>query len=136
MWDFSVAKSLGLMVRTAPLVIFRVIVCFGVTLALILVTGTGAGVGYGIGRFGDDGFHASSTFRGGALGFGLVAGVVVFLRGYLLYLVKAGHVAVMVEFMDGKTLPGGGRQIGFAQGVVSARFCQASALFALDHTRE
>ena len=60
----------------------------------------------------------------------------VFLRGYLSYLVKSGHVAVMVEFMDGKTLPGGGRQIGFAQGVVSARFCQASALFALDHTRE
>ena len=112
MWDFSVAKLLGLMVRTAPLVIFRVIFCFGVTLALILVTG--AGVGYGIGRFGDDGFHASSTFRGGTLGFGLVAGVVVFLRGYLLYLVKAGHVAVMVEYMDGKTLPGGGGQIGFA----------------------
>ena len=132
MWDFSVGKSLGLMVRTAPFVIFRIIVYFAITMALILVTGTGAGVGYGIGLMGDDGFQASSTFWGGTLGFGLTAGVVFFFRDYLLYLVKAGHIAVMVEYLDGKTLPGGKGQITYAQGIVAARFGQTSALFALD----
>ncbi|OYX26631.1 MAG: hypothetical protein B7Z10_02695 [Rhodobacterales bacterium 32-66-7] len=132
MWDFSIAKSLGLMVKTAPFVVFRLMVYFGITIALILVTGTGAGVGYGVGLMGDDGFRASSTFWGGTLGFGLTAGVVFFFRDYLLYLIQAGHVAVMVEYLDGKTLPGGKGQITYAQGIVADRFGQASALFALD----
>ncbi len=132
MWDFSISKALGLMVRTAPFIVFRMIVYFGITAALIVATGTGGGVGYGIGIFGDDDFQASGTFWGGATGFGLTAGVVFFFRDYLLYLVKAGHIAVMVELLDGKPVPGGQGQIAYAKGVVAERFGQASALFALD----
>jgi hypothetical protein len=132
MWDFSVAKALGLMLRTAPFVVFRVIVYFGITIAIILVTGTGAGVGYAVGLFGDEEFRATSTFWGGAAGFGLTAGVIFFLRDYLLYIVKAGHIAVMVELMDGHAVPGGQGQITYARKVVAQRFGQASALFALD----
>ena len=132
MWDFSIGQALGLMVRTAPFVIFRVIVYFGVTAAIILATGTGAGLGWGVGALGDEGFQANTTFYGGVLGFGLTTGVIYFLRDYLLYLVKAGHIAVMVEIMQGGTVPGGQGQITYAQGVVRARFGQASALFALD----
>jgi hypothetical protein len=132
MWDFSVSKALGLMVRTAPFLLFRLAVYFGITVALILMTGTGAGVGYGVGVFGDDDFQASSIFWGGAAGFGLTAGVIFFFRDYLLYLVKAGHIAVMVELLDGKPVPGGQGQIAYARQVVTERFGQASALFALD----
>lgn len=132
MWDFSVFKSLGIMLRTAPFLIFRALVYFGITAALIIVTGTGAGVGYGVGLFGDEEFRATSTFWGGAAGFGLTAGVVFFLRDYLLYIVKAGHIAVMVELLDGRAVPGGQGQIAYARQVVSERFGQASALFALD----
>jgi hypothetical protein len=132
MWDFSVSKALGLMVRTAPFIIFRVIVYFGITAALIIVTGTGAGVGYGVGLFGDADFQATSTFWGGAAGFGLTAGVIFFLRDYVLYIVRAGHIAVMVELLDGKPVPDGQGQIAYAKTVVAARFGQASALFALD----
>lgn len=132
MWDFSITKSIGMMVRTAPFVVFRIIVYFAITAALILITGTGAGVGYGVGLIGDEEFQISSTFWGGTLGFGLTAGVVLFFRDYLLYLVKAGHVAVMVEYLDGKELPGGKGQITYAQEIVANRFGQASALFALD----
>lgn len=132
MWDFSIAKALGLMVKTAPFVIFRVVVYFAISAALVIVTGTGAGIGYGVGLFGDVEFQTTSTFWGGALGFGLTVGVIFFLRDYLLYLVKAGHIAVMVELMEGKPVPGGKGQIAHAQDVVTARFGQASALFALD----
>ncbi len=132
MWDFNVGQALGLMVRTAPFVIFRVIVYFGVTLAIILATGTGAGLGWGVGAMGDEGFRANATFYGGALGFGVTVGVIYFLRDYLLYIVKAGHIAVMVEIMQGGTVPGGRGQIDYARGVVTERFGQASALFALD----
>ena len=132
MWDFSISEALGLMRKTAPFVIFRVIVYFGISAAFILATGTGAGIGWGVGAFGDEGFQTSSVFYGGLFGFAATAGVLFFLRDYLLYLVKAGHVAVMVEIMQGGEVPGGRGQIDYAKTVVTTRFGQASALFALD----
>jgi hypothetical protein len=132
MWDFSISRSLGLMVRTAPFILFRILVYFGISAALVLMTGAGAGVGYGIGVFGEDDFQATSTFWGGAAGFGLTAGVIFFLRDYILYLVKAGHIAVLVELLEGREIPGGKGQIDHARSIVTERFGEASALFALD----
>lgn len=132
MWDFSIGTSLGLMARTLPFILFRVIVYFGISAAFVLATGTGAGIGYGVGMFGDDDFQASSTVYGALGGFGLTAGVLFFLRDYILYIVKAGHIAVMVELLDGRPVPGGQGQIAYAREIVTQRFGQASALFALD----
>lgn len=132
MWDFSLGKSFELMRRTAPFILFRMLVYFGIALAYVLVTGTGAGIGWGIGGFGDADFRATTTFWGGLIGFGLTAGVIYFIREYILYIVKAGHIAVMVELLQGGTIPDGRGQIEHAQEVVKARFGQASALFALD----
>lgn len=132
MWNFSIVKALGLMIRTAPFLVFRALVYFGIAAAMVLATGTGASVGYGIGLAGDEAFQASSTLWGGVAGFGLTAGVIFFLRDYLLYLVKAGQIAVMVEYLDGRPLPYGQGQIAHARAVVTERFGQASALFALD----
>lgn len=132
MWDFSIAKALGLLIRTAPFLIFRALVYFGIAVAMVVVTGAGAGTGYGIGLFGDEEFRSTSTMWGGIAGFGLTVGVIFFLRDYLLYMVKAGQIAVMVEYLDGKPLPYGQGQIAYARRVVTERFGQASALFALD----
>ena len=132
MKHFSAATALGLMRRTAPFVLFRMAVYFGIAVALVLVTGTGAGVGYGIGGFGDAEFRASATLYGGLFGFAGTAGVIFFFRDYLLYIVKAGHIAVMVELLRGGTIPDGRGQIDWATDAVKARFGQASALFALD----
>ena len=128
MWDFSISKALGLMVRTAPFILFRVLVYSGISVALILMTATGAGIGYGVGLFGDEDFRATSTFWGGTVGFGLTACVIFFLRDYILYLVKAGHIAVLVELLDGKDIPGGIGQITYAKAIVTDRFGQASAI--------
>ena len=132
MWDFSIAKALGLMIRTAPFLIFRALVYFGIAAALVIAIGAGAGTGYGIGLLSDEEFRTTSTLWGGIAGFGLTAGVIFFLRDYLLYLVKAGQIAVMVDYLDGKPLPYGQGQIAYARAVVTERFGQASALFALD----
>ena len=132
MWDFSISEALGLMRRTAPFLLFRMIVYFTITVALILATGTGAGLGWGIGNFGDEDFRAGATFYGALGGFGITAGIVFFFRDYLLYIVKAGHIAVMVELMTGGSIPEGRGQIDYAKKVVTERFGQASALFALD----
>jgi hypothetical protein len=132
MWDFSIGRGIGLMARTAPFLVFRAAVYFAIALAYVLATGAGAGIGYGIGRFGDDDFQVSSTFWGGGIGFALTAGVLYFLREYILYTVKAGHIAVMVELIDGRALPDGMGQIAYAKSVVTQRFGQTSVLFGID----
>lgn len=132
MWDFNVGTALGLMRKTAPFLLFRIAVYFGIALAYVLVTGTGAGIGYGIGGFGDDDFRTSTTMWGGFVGFGITAGVLYLMREYLLYVVKAGHIAVMVELLDGRELPDGQGQVTYAKKIVTERFGEASVLFGID----
>lgn len=132
MWDFKIGHAFSLLMRTLPFVLLRAMVYFGITLAYILATGTGAGIGWGVGAFGDADFRAASVVWGGIGGFGLAGAVIYWLREYILYIVKAGHVAVMVELADGKALPQGRGQIAHATLVVKERFGQASLLFALD----
>ncbi len=43
MWDFSIGRSLDLMVKTLPFILFRMAVFFGIAAAYVIVTGTGAG---------------------------------------------------------------------------------------------
>lgn len=132
MWDFSLGTSFGLMRKTAPFLLFRIAVYFGIAVAYVLVTGTGAGIGYGVGGFGDDDFQATTAVWGGVIGFGVTAGVLYLMREYLLYVVKAGHIAVMVEILDGRKLPDGQGQIVYARKIVTERFGEASVLFGID----
>lgn len=132
MWDFSIGRALALMGRTLPFIVFRIVVYFGIAAAFVIVTGTGAGIGWGVGAFGDLEFRAAATGWGGLIGFSLTAGAIFFAREYLLYLVKAGHIAVMVELMEGRDIPQGQSQIGYASGIVRERFVQTSVLFGVD----
>ena len=132
MWDFSISQALGLMGKTLPFIALRIVVYAGIAIAYVLVTGVGAGVGWGVGAFGDEEFRAGSTVWGGVIGFGLTAGVLYFMREYILYIVKAGHIAVLVKLMDGELVPEGQNQINFATAVVKERFAEANVLFAID----
>jgi len=132
MWDFSIGRTLGLMGQTLLFIAFRIIVYFGIAVAYVLVTGVGAGVGWGVGAFGDADFRAASMAWGGIIGFGLTAGAIYFLREYILYIVKAGHIAVLVELLDGRGVPQGQSQISYATGIVRERFVETSVLFGVD----
>lgn len=132
MWDFSVGGALGLMVRTAPFVAFRLLVYAGITAAYLVATGLGAGLGWLIGAAGDMEFRATATGIGGLAGFGLTAAGLFLIREYILYVVKAGHIAVMVELMDGRPIPTGRAQIDHASRVVRQRFADANVLFAVN----
>lgn len=132
MWDFSIGGAMGMMGRTLPFILLRMAVYFGITLGYVLVTGAGAGIGWGIGGFGDEEFRAGSTFWGGIAGFGIFGAVMYWAREYILYIVRAGHIAVLAELIDSKPMPQGRSQIGHATTVVRQRFPQASALFVMD----
>jgi hypothetical protein len=132
MWDFSISQSFSLMGKTMPFILFRLVVYVGIAIAYVIATGIGAGVGFGVGSFwGSDG-QISGSLWGGIFGFGLTAAVLYFLREYILYVVKAGHIAVLVELIDGRPVPGGQGQIEYATKVVKSRFAETSVLFAID----
>ena len=130
MKDFSMGEVLGLLRRTAPFLVFRFLIYVGITLAYVIGTGAGAGIGYGIGLIGDN--PAGYGIWGGLIGFGMVGVGVYLVREYLLYMVKAGHIAVLVELMEGRELPEGRGQIDHAQKVVRERFVESSVLFGVD----
>ena len=100
-------------------------ICFGITLAFVIASGVGAGIGFGLGMIADTG-------PAGGMWGGLAAAVMFFIREYLLYLVKAGHIAVLVELVEGREIPGGKGQIEYARQQVQERFSISSVLFGLD----
>ncbi|MBW8907707.1 MAG: hypothetical protein JF620_01515 [Mesorhizobium sp.] len=133
MWDFSIGRSVSIMMRTWPFIVFRMIVYFGITIAYIMATGTGASVGYGVGHISTDpDGPASFALWGGIVGFGIVSIAVYWIREYILYVLKAGHIAVMVHLIDGHDVPDGQGQIAYAKEVVTQRFAEANILFVVD----
>jgi hypothetical protein len=133
MWDFEIGRTLGIMARTWPFVLLRMIVYLAITLAYVAATGAGTGLGYGVGHvMGDGDGPIAFAFWGGIIGFGCVSAAVYWIREYILYIVKAGHIAVMVHLIDGRAVPGGQGQIAYARQVVTERFTEANVLFVLD----
>ena len=130
MKDFSFNQVLGLMMKTGPFLFFRFLIYLGITLAFVIATGAGAGIGFGLGMIADNG--PAGGMWGGLAGFGLAAAVMFFIREYLLYLVKAGHIAVLVELVEGREIPGGKNQIDYARRQIQERFATSSVLFGLD----
>ena len=129
-WNFSLGGAFSAMRRTAPFIVVRIIVYFGIALVYIISTGAGGAVGYGVTSFGDG--EGAGALYGALFGFAGASGVLYWAREYILYIVKAGHIAVLTQHFDGKDLPGGRGQVEYATKVVKERFAEASVLFALD----
>ena len=135
MWDFNIRQAIALLAKTMPFILLRLAVYFGITLAYILVTGGGAGIGWSIGHLGDEEFRASATMWGGIGGLALTSGIMYWAREYLLYLIKAGHIAVMVELIDGRPLPEGRSQIGYGTARLQHVLLRAGTVHADARTR-
>ena len=132
MWDFSISKTLGIMIKTMPFILLRMAIYFGIALGYVIVTGSGAGIGYGVGNILGDGGPETGAVYGGIGGFAVMSIALYWIREYILYMVKAGHIAVMVKLLDGEQIPDGKGQINYAQSIVRERFAEANILFALD----
>lgn len=129
MLDFRTGQIFGLLMRTLPFLALRLVVYIGITIAYILAVGVGSGIGLLFGRIGGNG--GSGAGIGGLIGFGIVSGILYWARQYLLYLVKAGHIAVLVELLDGRQVPAGKGQIDYATNIVKQHFATSSMLFGL-----
>lgn len=130
MVDFKLGQVISLLMRTLPFLVLRLAVYMGITVAYIILTGTGAGLGWLVGKTVSTG--STGAFWGGLTGFGLTSGILYWAREYLLYMVKAGHIAVLVELLQDKPIPDGRGQIEHGHRVVKERFAESSVLFGVD----
>lgn len=129
MFDFSISRTLQLLARTAPFVALRVLVYVGIALTYIIVIAIGTGIGALFGKIG--GATGAGAGWGAFIGFLAVSGALRWARAYILYLVKAAHIAVLVELLDGKTIPAGKGQITYGRELVQTRFAATSVLFGV-----
>ncbi|MGH6872529.1 MAG: hypothetical protein ACREHE_13595 [Rhizomicrobium sp.] len=133
MWDFSFSRSVGAIFRTLPFIVLRLAVYLAIAIAYVVSVGLGAAIGFGFGHLGhSEGAPAGGALWGGLIGFGLVSAVLYLAREYLLYLVKAAHIAVLVEVLDNKPIPMGQSQLGFGSQFVKTHFAESSVLFGVD----
>jgi hypothetical protein len=133
MWDFSFGRAIAMVMQTLPFIVLRVIIYAGIALAYVFTVGIGGALGWGFGHMGaNPDAPAGGAFWGGVIGFGLVSGALYFAREYILYLVKAAHIAVLVEIYDGHSVPAGQGQIGYGATFVKTHFAESSALFGVD----
>jgi hypothetical protein len=125
----DISTAIGLILRTMPYAGARFAVLFGTSLATVVwwvIAFVGAGFwGKHIG-----GAAALIWFVAWAVAFGYVWRTVV---RYFLYMLKAGHIAVLTELIT-KGSVGDGHEHMFEYGkrVVTQRFGQMNAMFALD----
>ncbi|WP_306118194.1 MULTISPECIES: hypothetical protein [unclassified Roseitalea] len=132
-WDFPIGRTLAIVLRSWPFMVLRVCVYALYAAVFAILAASGGLVGHELLPLAIDGIGALQGGIFGAMGgVGLGALVVRIAREYTLYLVKAGHIAVMVELIDRGALPGGRSQLGFGWDAVRGRFAHASVLFGID----
>ncbi len=66
------------------------------------------------------------------IGLALVIGGLQLVKRYVLYIIKAGHIAVITELIHKGALPDGVNQVEYGKQVVTERFKEVSVLFVID----
>jgi len=119
------AKATSIFIKTAPWVVVRFAVGLAFSLLAVVYFTAVAFVLFALG-----------DLSGGIAFIGLlIAGVIFYgffrlARRYVLYLVTAGHIAVIARSVDTGEIPP--NQIQFGKQQVRERFTEASALFGVD----
>ena len=121
-------KATGIFVKTMPFVLLRMGI--GVLLGLAAVVYFGVVIAFGYWLL------DAGTISGGIGAIGLLLAILIFvaawrlLSRYVLYLVKAGHIAVIAHIVETGEVPS--NQLSFGKEQVRSHFKEASALFAVD----
>ena len=122
--NLQIGRAFGIVMRTLPYVAYRALV-YGILCAVIAFLLLVLAV---IGRvFGGAAAAVLFVLALAAGGFG-----VQLLREYVLYLLRAGHVAVITELIERGSLPEGVRQTQWGREKVTAYFKEISVLAVVD----
>jgi len=126
--DASVNTAIGLVLKTLPYALVR----FGILVAFTVAT-----IIWYIITFGGAAFLVSKVTLMGYIW--AIGGIVIygwawwFVIRYFLYLLKAGHIAVLTELITKNSIANGEKgMFQYGTEVVKSRFGQVNAMFALD----
>lgn len=126
--DMSVMK---LFRKTLPFTISRIFIYGLFGLAALVFLGIMIGLGFLVlNMFGDSGgaFLIIMLFA-----FSVIYGGLKFLERYVLYMLKTGHISVIVELMNNNKIPNGKGQISFGKDQVKNNFGSTNLAFVLDN---
>jgi hypothetical protein len=121
--------ALGLLTKTLPCALVR----FGILLGLSVVTIVWLIVTFGGAGFLGDKVHPWIGLGWMIAGLGLYGYIWWMIVRYFLYLVQAGHIAVLTELVTtGRIGAGSEGMFAYGKRVVTERFGQVNLLFAMD----
>jgi len=118
--------------KTMVMGLYRLGICLAISFSYILATFMGAGAGFAVGSSGTDpAFYASI---GAVIGFGICGFILYNIRRSLFFAPRTSHIALLEKALRGDTITGDKNQIDAGKALVTARFKNASTLFALDQS--
>lgn len=125
---FSTALSLCL--KTSPYILLRL----GILLLFALGTIIWFVICGGLAALfsGKNGEHAGGGLLLFIFAIGVPAGIFAWLRNYVLYVLKLGHVAVLTKLITDGNVPSGKGQIEYGKEIVATRLGEITTLFVLD----
>lgn len=127
--DASVMTAVGLLLKTSPYIAVRFCLLVGVTLVSIVWFGVTVG---GAGFLGEK-VHPWIGWGWFLAGCGVYGWVWSMVVRYALYLIKAGHIAVLTELITTGSIHNGAEgMFSYGKRIVTERFAEVHVLFALD----
>lgn len=117
--------------KTLPFFISRMMIYGVFGLVALFFIGIMVGVGFLVVKmFGDIGGAFIIVM---IIAFGVIYGGLKFLERYVLYMVKIGHISVVVELLTKGNVPEGKSQVAFGKDQVTNNFGTANVAFVLDN---
>lgn len=116
-----------IVLKTLPYLLLRMFVYLGAAMAFLVYWVAVYFVGQGAAHL-----HENIRAAVWIIGFLLPFPLLKLFREYFLYLLKAGHVAVITQLVMHGELPEGSNQVEWGKQQVLSRFKESSALFLVD----
>jgi hypothetical protein len=127
--DASISNAVSLLMRTMPYAIVR----FGILVGFSVVTIVWLVLTIGIGSWLGARIHPFMGLIWMVAGLGIYGYAWWFIVRYALYLIQAGHIAVLTELITtGSIANGSTGMFEYGKRAVTSRFGQVNVLFALD----
>jgi hypothetical protein len=120
---FHFSEALRILLKTTPYLLIRMLIYGVLGIAIALYLGFVLLVG--------------KVFGGGGaifflIGLAVLVGLLRMAKRYVLYLVDAGHIAVITELITNGSLPEGINQFQYGKDLVTRMFKEVSLLFVVD----
>ncbi len=120
---FHFAETSNIMLKTMPYLLIRAAVYAVLGVAMVIYIGLVVLMGKAFGNGGAVVF---------VIGLAVLYGLLRLAKQYVLYLVDAGHIAVITEIIHKGSLPEGVSQFRYGKELVMKMFKEVSALFVVD----